>query len=293
MMSIVWLFAFLLFTFSLSRVAISHGNDPHAMVFEALDLLGAADLVKPDDVVVLKPNYVEPMRPDTGVTTDPRVIAAVIAWLQYQGARNITICEGGATLERTARAFQMVGLPELAARMGVRLVNAFQDETEEVVIPRALSLQRVRLSSTIYNATCLINLPKLKRHSMAGVTLGVKNLMGAVIPDHEIIHRELSKRLSDLATILRPKLTIIDGLIGSERHETAGNPVKTDVIIAGADIVATDTIGCLVMGQDPEEIDHLRLCAARGLGEGDLARIEVVGAAVAEVRKKYRSGGQW
>ncbi len=173
----------------------------------------------------------------------------------------------------------------------MRLVNAFADEREEVVIPRALSLNRVTLSSTIYNATCLINLPKLKCHSMAGVTLGVKNLMGAVVPEHEIMHRELHKRLADLATVLRPKLTIIDGLIGSERHETAGTPVKTDVIIAGTDIVATDTVGCLVMGQDPAEIDHFRLCAARGLGEGDAAKIEVVGKTVAEVRQKYRGGG--
>lgn len=272
------------------RVAISHGEDPRAMVFEALALLGAAEVVKPDDVVVLKPNYVEPMRPDTGVTTDPRVIAAVIEWLQYQGVRNITICEGGATLERTERAFQLVGLPELAERMGVRLVNAFRDETEEVVIPRALSLQRVRLSSTIYNATCLINLPKLKCHSMAGVTLNVKNLMGAVIPDHEIIHRELSKRLCDLATVMRAKLCLIDGLIGSERHETAGSPVKSDVIIAGADPVATDVVGTMVMGLDPGEIEHLRLCAARGLGEADPARIEIVGAALARVQQRYRRG---
>ncbi len=122
---------------------------------------------------------------------------------------------------------------------------------------------------------------------------GISNLMGAVVPDHEIMHRELHKRLNDLATILRPKLTIIDGLIGSERHETAGSPVKTDVIIAGVDIVATDTVGTLVMGQEPREIDHLRLCASRGLGEGDRARIEVAGKAVAEVRKKYRGGGSW
>jgi len=269
-------------------VAISHGEDPRAMVHEALERLRAAEVVRPDDVVVLKPNYVEPMLPETGVTTDPRVIAAVVEWLQYQGVRNITLAEGGATLERTERAFQMVGLPELAGRLGVRLVNAFRDETEEVIIPRPLSLQRVRLSSTIYNATCLINLPKLKCHSMAGVTLNVKNLMGAVVPDHEIMHRELHKRLCDLATVMRAKLCVIDGLIGSERHETAGNPVKTDVIIAGTDPVATDVIGTMVMGLDPAEIEHLRLCAARGLGEGDPARIEVVGAPLREVQKKYR-----
>lgn len=270
------------------RVAISHGEDPRALVFAALEQITAAEVVKPDDVVVLKPNYVEPMLPDTGVTTDPRVIAAVIEWLHYQGVRNITICEGGATLERTERAFQMVGLPELAERMGVRLVNAFRDETEEVVIPRALSLHRVRLSSTIYNATCLINLPKLKCHSMAGVTLNVKNLMGAVLPDHEIIHRELHKRLCDLATVMRAKLCVIDGLIGSERHETAGRPVKTDVLLAGTDPVATDVVGTMVMGLDPAEIEHLRLCAARGLGEADPERLELVGAPLAQVQKRYQ-----
>ena len=117
--------------------------------------------------------------------------------------------------------------------------------------------------------------------------------MGAVIPDHEIIHRELHKRLCDLATVMRAKLCVIDGLIGSERHETAGRPVKTDVIIAGTAPVATDVVGTMVMGLDPAEIEHLRLCAARGLGEGDPAKIEVVGVEVERVRRKYRRGGGW
>jgi uncharacterized protein (DUF362 family) len=276
-----------------TTVAIAHGDDPRAMVFEALERIEAAEVVRPDDVVVLKPNYVEPMRPETGVTTDPRIVAAVIEWLQYQGVRTITIAEGSSSLERTEQAFKLMGLDTLAEQYGVRLVNAFRDEREEVEIPRALSLRRVTLSSTIYNATCLITLPKLKCHSMSGVTLGVKNQMGAVVPDHEIMHRELSKRLADVATVLRPKLCVIDGLIGAERHETAGTPVKTDVIIAGTDTVATDVVGTQVMGLDPNEIDHLRLCAARGLGEADPAKITVVGAPLAQVRKQYRSGGWW
>jgi uncharacterized protein (DUF362 family) len=112
--------------------------------------------------------------------------------------------------------------------------------------------------------------------------------MGAVVPDHEIIHRELSKRLCDLATVMRAKLCVIDGLIGAERHETAGSPVKTDAIIAGADPVATDVVGTMVMGLDPAEIEHLCLCAARGLGEADPDKIEIVGAPLDQVRKEYR-----
>jgi len=90
--------------------------------------------------------------------------------------------------------------------------------------------------------------------------------------------------------VMRAKLCLVDGLIGSEQHETAGRPVKTDVIIAGTDPVATDVVGTLVMGLDPSEIEHLRLCAARGLGEADPAKIEIVGAALERVRKRYRRG---
>ena len=54
------------------------------------------------------------------------------------------------------------------------------------------------------------------------------------------------------------------------------------------DPVATDVVGTMVMGLDPGEIDHLRLCAARSLGEGDPAKIEMVGAELKRVRKRYR-----
>ncbi len=273
----------------MTRVAIAHGDDPRAMVFNVLDLVGAEEVVRTDDAVVLKPNYVEPMRPDAGVTTDPRVIEAVVVWLQSLGVRNITIAEGGASAAGTDRAFALVGLPALADRLGVRLVNAMRDERVEVEVPNALSLHRVHLARTIYEADCLIDLPKLKCHSMAGVTLSIKNLMGAVVPEKTLIHRQLHRRLTDLATIMRPKLCVIDGLVGAERHETAGTPVHHGIIIAGTDPVAVDTVGTMAMGLDPADIEHLRLCADRGLGENRPDHIQLLGVSLDRVRKQYRS----
>lgn len=63
--------------------------------------------------------------------------------------------------------------------------------------------------------------------------------------------------------------------------------MKTDVIIAGVDPVATNTVGARVMGIDPAKVKHLRHCADRGLGELRAERIEVVGAPIAKVRKQY------
>ena len=270
------------------QVAIAAGRDPRAMVLAALELCRAAEVVRPDQRVVLKPNYVEPVMPEQGVTTDPRIISAVIAWLKDLGVSDITIAEGGDTAAKTDRAFRMVGLPEIAARLGVRLLNVFHDERVEVAIPGAASLHRVGLARTILEADCLINLPKLKCHSMSQVTLGIKNLMGAVVPDKWIMHQEIHQRLADLATVLRPKLCLIDGLVGSERHETAGSPVETNVIIAGRDPVATDVVATMVMQLDPARVEHLQLCAQRGLGEGRPDRIDVIGAPVERVCKPYR-----
>jgi len=270
-------------------VAIAHGEDPRAMVRQAMDLIKASGVVKPSDRVVVKPNYVEPMMPDTGATTDPRVIEAVIEWLQEEiGARDITVAESTWERARTQRAFDMVGLPEMAERTGVRLLNLYDDKHVEVEIPNALSLRRVTLPRSLLEADCLVSLPKLKCHSMAYITLGIKNLMGAVLPDKEAMHRGLSGRLCDLATVLRAKLTVIDGLIGGERHENAGDPVKTDVIVAGRDPVATDAVGSMVMGIDPTRVEHLRLCAEAGLGEHRPDHIRVLGAPLNEVRKPYQ-----
>ena len=269
-------------------VAIAYGRDPFAMVRQALDLIDAARIVAPTDRIVLKPNYVEPMMPDTGVTTDPRVIEGVIAWLQDLGATDITVAESTWQRSRTQRAFEMVGLPELAKRRGVKLLNLYDDEHVEVTIPNALSLKEVLLPRTVLEADCLVSLPKLKCHCMAYVTLGIKNLMGAVFPEKDLMHRDLDERLRDLATVLRARLTVIDGLIGAERHENAGTPVQTNVIIAGADPVATDAVGAMVMQIDPTRVAHLRLCAEAGLGQHRPDHITLLGEPLARVCKPYR-----
>jgi uncharacterized protein (DUF362 family) len=269
-------------------VAIAHGRDPRRMVREALERIGAARAVDVSGRVVIKPNFVEPRKPETGVTTDPQVIAAVVEWCRDLGARDITIAESNWSRENTQRAFELVGLPQLAARLGARLLNLFDDEHVEVEIPGALSLSRVRLARTVLEADCLVNLPKLKCHCLAYVTLGIKNLMGAVFPDKSTIHHKIHSRLRDLATVLRPAVTVIDGLVGSERHETSGSPVESNVIIAGLDPVATDAVGCLAMGIDPADVEHLRLASEAGLGEYRRARITLRGAPIEQVCKPYR-----
>jgi len=73
-----------------------------------------------------------------------------------------------------------------------------------------------------------------------------------------------------------------------EGHETSGNPVKMDLVIAGTDPVAVDAVGAAVMGVSPTEVEHLVLAEKKGLGTCQLENIEVVGEPIERVRRNFR-----
>ena len=112
-------------------------------------------------------------------------------------------------------------------------------------------------------------------------------MMGAVTPKGSI-HNPVDKKIADLASVLTPKLAVVDGLGGCEGHETSGKSVEMNLIIAGKDPVAVDAVGAAVMGVDPTSIRHLRFAEENGLGTCDLTRIEVLGKSIELVRKKFK-----
>jgi uncharacterized protein (DUF362 family) len=126
---------------------------------------------------------------------------------------------------------------------------------------------------------------------MAQVTLTIKNLMGVIVGDRgAIMHKDIDDKLVDLATLVRPKFNVIDGIVGSEMDEVQGIPIVMNVIVAGMNMVATDAAGCAIMGVDPNTVRHLKLAEERGLGTADLDEITVLGEPIEEVRKKFRRG---
>jgi uncharacterized protein (DUF362 family) len=269
-----------------TTVAIVKGDDPHKMSWQALDLIHAPSILRPDDHVLIKPNIVLPKPPSTGVTTDPRVVEGIIEYVKTCGVSKITIAEGGNP--ETDKAFAVTGLKDVAKRQHVPLVNINKDARVTINIPGATALPRVCISKTVHKSTCIVNVPTLKVHHMMQVTLSLKNLMGVIIGNREVImHSNIEAKLADLATVIRPTLNIIDGLIGTEMDETCGRPVLMGIIIAGRDIVAVDAVGSAVMGFDPTTIRHLQLAAERRLGIGDINAITVVGESIKAVMKPF------
>jgi uncharacterized protein (DUF362 family) len=270
----------------MTRVAIVRGSKPQDVAVEALELAGAIDSIPGDRPVLIKPNYINDRHPSTGITTDARVIEGVIAYLKKHGVADIIVGEGCGHSD-TFRAFKVAGVDALEEKWGVRLVDLNRDEFVEIRPTGSLALRRVRIARTALEST-IISAPKLKLHGGAGVTLGLKNMMGVMTPKGSMHDGHLSQNIADLASIVKPRVTVVDGIIAGEGHETSGNPVRMDLVIAGTDPVAVDAVGAAVMGVQPEKVRHLRHAEELGLGTLDLNRIEVVGEPIEGVSRKFR-----
>ena len=261
-------------------------QDIEKTIFKCLELLNLK--IKPKKVL-LKPNLTIGGKPGSGVATNVNTLKAIIRWLEEQG-KTAYVAEGSGG-ESTKDAFKN----SLYNKLGVGLIDLNEDKFVEVRIKNALEWKKIKIAKTFLDAKYVINIPVPKCHSLAGTTLGIKNLMGVMEPEPKtgwnkyLIHKEYTlgltedryakrlfeRRLIDLLRVKKINLTIIDGTYGMEKCEVGGNPVKTDFFMASEDIIAVDIFCSKLMGFDPKKIYYLEL-AQKLLGKRE---IKIVGDA--------------
>jgi uncharacterized protein (DUF362 family) len=269
----------------MSSVAIVKGIHPEDITVKALEMIKTHEALADEKPILIKPNYLNASHPSTGITTDSRVIEGIIKFLKQKEVQEIIIGEGSGFSD-TFEPYHVAGVDNVADRWNVKLVDLNKDDYVEVHPQNPLTLKKVKVAKTALEST-IISVPKLKLHRIAGVSLSIKNMMGAMKPKGSM-HTHLSSNIADLASIITPKIAVIDGIIAGEGHESSGNPVKMNLIIAGTDPVAVDSVGAAVMMMPPDDVKHLRLAEKKGLGISNLNQIEILGEPIEKVRRKFR-----
>jgi len=271
------------------EVAIIRGTDPVETTVQALEAIrfDVDRVLSEKRRILVKPNYLNSKHPSTGVTTDSRVIEGVVKFLKDKcGHRDIIIGEGSGFAD-TFEAFRVAGVDKVAERYGIELVDLNKDEFIEVSPPDPLSLKKVKVAQTAVEST-IVSVPKLKPHRITTVTLSLKNMMGALASKGSMhVGTSLSENIADLASIMKPSLAVVDGIVAGEGHENSGNPVEMNLVIAGTDPVAVDAVGASVMGISPKDVKHLRLAEKKGLGTCDLEQITVLGEPIKKVQRRF------
>lgn len=233
------------------------------------------------------------------VYTDPEVLHQTILYFQKCGARTIYVIENCTQANFTHLVFQAIGYLKICKETGA--VPVFLDETPAVPIflegiEEFIDISRFAFERLIEQGTenFYLSLPKLKIHSMSQVTLSIKNQFGLVhqksrIADHNY---RIHQKFADIYRVLRPNFALIDGLIATTHghYPTTYNAEKCvvpiDLLIGSPDPLASDVVASALMGFDVKDVKHLELSRATGIGQGDIAQINIINKPLFEARKK-------
>lgn len=265
-------------------------EEVYGLVKESIDLIGGIQkYVKLGDTVALKPNVVTGEGAGPGVTTDKRVVAAMIRLSKEAGASRVMVVEGAGYFTQTSRALELSGIKALAEENGAEIVDVDNSPIVNVDVPDPLIIDVVEVSKEFMDADVRINMPVMKTHDQLSVTLGVKNLKG-VLPRYmkRNFHKiGVVKGILDLNKAVPVTLTVLDAIVAMEGLGPSYGPkVELNTIITSADIYALDRVASRIMGFDVAELDYLVEAAAAGLIDLD-QEPEVVGEPVSSYTYKF------
>jgi len=142
-----------------------------------------------------------------------------------------------------------------------------------------LALKSWPLYTDIFEADKVINVPIAKHHSLAKLTLSMKNWMGMMGGSRRVIHQKLDESLVDLAMKAKPCLTILDAVRILTDNGPQGGDLKDvkrlDTVIAGTDQVAIDAYGATLFGMKGSELGYVRVASEHKFGVMDLGKLKI------------------
>ena len=264
--------------------------DIEGAVKEIFDAAGGSTLLKPSRDIYLKPNGID-AKPYC--YTRLEFIEAVIKYWQKAGARRVFLIENSTQSNYTRLVYESNGYKKVCKKTGAIPVYLDEEKTETFDFkgrktlaagdPEGYELGSFEMPRTVARKlikeneqNLYINLPKLKTHSMAGVTLGVKNQWG--FPVHSSRGKDhnynLPSKLVDVLSYVKPDFTLIEGIEGTiyghypvaALADSCVKPFR--ILIGSGNVVAADLAGAKIFGLDLVDVPHLQMAISRGFSDG-------------------------
>jgi len=264
-----------------NQVYISKTQDPYKGACEVLDSLGFRVRGKK---VFIKPNLTGCRPASDGMGIDIGPVRAVLERLE--DCPLITI---GESCSKTERAFVELGYEELKKDYPqLKLVDMRESEHVWKEIPRPHHTKQMPFAAEYFEHEYMINIAKLKTHSLAGISLCFKNIFGFVPTRRQklMYHPFIRKAMLDMNQIIRSDFSLVEGVWGNEFDEIQSTPVNAGVVVGGENLLAVDEVAAAVMGVDVGKTNTYRM-AWELFGRPEL---EILGHPLHEVCGKFRQG---
>ena len=268
----------------MKKVSIRTGESVYNATEKALDDLN----FKIDDKnlqVMVKPNLTKNLPPESGVTTNSKSVKAILERIS-QGNK-IIIGEGSGG-SKTDLALREQGYYKLSKQYDTELSNFDKGEIVKRKIEDSFTTEEIPFAKEVLESDFVISAAKLKTHSVTKATLSMKNMFGAVPLRRNKLqyHFRIDRAIPDFMKIIKPDLCVIEGFPGNQGDETLSNPVDSDIVIAGRDPVAVDSVGCRCMGIDPEDVKHIQLM--KKIEGNKETNYEIVGENLDDIMREYK-----
>ncbi len=259
-----------------NKVIVTYDKGPFINSRDALSSLDI-NFLKGKSVLI-KPNIGRLVgKSKQGINTHPESIAGVIVALQNAKTGKIAIGESPIVGVNTMDAFEKAGAVEIAKKYNCELIDLDKEKPIIKKITKGRVITSTKICSRIYEFDYILSLPVAKMHMHTVVTLGIKNMKGCLYKREKVRYHQLEYKkgfeypemtldtaISDLATILLPDITVIDGYIGMQGlGPSGGETITSDFAVASLNPVGADVIGSIMMGQNPLDVPHLKLVSER------------------------------
>lgn len=292
-----------------ATVALVQGEDRRKSVYNALKAIDKElqPRLKNKKYAVIKPNFVNPVYQLAGSHAD--AARGVLDYLaeNFKGPVVFAESSAGQTMQGYEN-FKFTALPGEYKQQQVKLIDLNQEAKFEriAILDQDLHIVPCRIAARLLDPEAAVfSMAMFKTHNTVVASLSIKNMaMGAPLHaapgetpnwnDKRKYHvglRQTHYNLMMTVQKLAPSwvASVLDGHEGMEGNGPAsGTPVASRVAVASTDFVAADRVGGECMGIDPEWLGYVKYCGQVGLGQFDPAKIDIVGATIADVKKAYR-----
>lgn len=262
-------------------VAVVTGKPYEQLVDKAIEMVGTiGQYVKRNDVVVIKPNIGWDRRPEQAANTHPIIVKQLAKQCLDAGAKRVKVFDR--TCNEKRRCYTNSGIKDALDSLGdsrVRLEHIDRRKFAPIEIKQGEALSSWEIYRDALEADCYINVPVAKHHGLAGLTLGIKNVMGVIGGNRGSLHFNLGQNIAELATVVMPSLTIIDAtrilLRNGPQGGSVGDVKVLDTLVATTDPVAADGYATTLFGMKSDALDSTREAYKLGLGQMNLDKMNI------------------
>lgn len=275
-------------------IGIGKNKDEKQALNEALGYLPIQSLIDNNTTVTIIANLVNLNPPNKAVVVGGETLRELIRFAKSKNPKRLVVA-GGSGGANTLDVLKSNGYDVILNQEQVEFIDLNFGEYFDLELDHQI-VKSTKVNNIIKDSDVIISFTQLKVHEEATMSASIKN-MALSIPPAEIhgypkkslgIHEDLHGFIYAVAKAVPIDLAIVSlspAMIGT--GPSKGVAVHSEMLVAGLDAVAVDTVCARILGFRPQAINYLYRLIKDGIGQSNFDNIDIKGVKLIEAEKNF------